>query len=180
MARVTGGVLPRSALLGLALLAPWAWPAAAAHGAGAPAVGASAASPAQNLITGQVTFLYYKDLAAPRKFYGEILGLVPYYETEWVSLFHAVSGATIGLVKMPNSRTGPATKRAVVMVSLVTGDVAGWYQKLKQDPRVHIVKALYDHPAVPIRAFEVEDPAGYPVEFYQWLDPALAKKAQPR
>lgn len=133
---------------------------------------AAATAPSiQDRITGQVTFLYYKDLAAPRKFYGEVLGLTPYFETEWVTLFHTATGATIGLVKAPNSRATPAVKRSVVMVSLVTDDVAGWYRKLKLNGSVRIVKALYDHPAVPIRAFEVEDPAGYPVEFFQWLDP---------
>jgi hypothetical protein len=53
------------------------------------------------------------------------------------------------------------------MVSIVTDDVAGWYAKL--EPRVRIVKPIYDHPQVPIRAFEMEDPGGYAIEFFQWL-----------
>jgi extradiol dioxygenase family protein len=181
MARAIDGVL-RSALLGLACLVPWALPATAADTAGPPAKptirwtastgGATAASAAQTRISGQATFLYYKDLVAPRKFYTEVLGLVPYFETEWVTLYHPVAGATIGLVKEPGSDTSAKIKRSVVMVSLVTDDVAGWYRKLRHRRGVHIVKALYDHPAVPIRAFEIEDPAGYPVEFFQWLDPA--------
>ncbi len=156
---------------------------AAAQGAGAGA-GAAAAGPgtsaatAAGRITGQVTFLYYDDLAAPRKFYGEVLGLVPYLDNDWVTLFHTASGATIGLVKSPNNHAGPATKRAVVMVSLVTDDVEGWYRKLRRNGTVRIVKAPDDHPGVPIRAFEVEDPAGYPVEFFQWLDPGPSKRAR--
>jgi Glyoxalase/Bleomycin resistance protein/Dioxygenase superfamily len=134
--------------------------------------GAGHQAVAEGGLTGQVTFLYYKDLAAPRKFYAEELGLVPYLDTEWVVLFHTASGATLGIVKVPNGHLSASMKRAAVMVSLVTDDVAAWYRKLSQDPNVHIVKALYDHPAVPIRAFEVEDPAGYPIEFFQWLDPA--------
>jgi hypothetical protein len=121
-------------------------------------------------ISGQVTFLYYEDLAAPRKFYGDALGLVPYMENEWVTLFHATSGATIGLVKALNP-TSAATKRSVVMVCLMTEDVAGWYRKLTQDDEARIIKPLYDHPRVAIRAFEVEDPAGYTIEFFQWLVP---------
>jgi hypothetical protein len=115
--------------------------------------------------------MYYEDVAAPRKFYGQTLGLVPYLENEWVTLFHAASGATIGVVKVPNCCQSAATKRSVVMVSLVTDDVAAWYRKLRRDASVRIVKDLYDHPGVPIRAFEMEDPAGYTVEFFQWLDP---------
>jgi hypothetical protein len=122
-------------------------------------------------ISGQVTFLYYEDLAAPRKFYGQTLGLVPYMGNDWVTLFHTASGATIGLVKAQNSCTSAATKRSVVMVSLVTDNVAAWYQKLRCDASVRIVKDPYDHPGVPIRAFEIEDPADYTIEFFQWLDP---------
>lgn len=143
--------------------------------------GATAASPAQARISGQATFLYYKDLAAPRKFYSQVLGLVPYFESEWVTLYRPVAGATLGIVKEPSGGdTSAKIKRSVVMISLVTNDVAAWYGKLRHSRGVHIVKALYDHPAAPIRAFEIEDPAGYTVEFFQWLDPALAKSPQPR
>ena len=142
--------------------APAAPATQAAQGAGQ---GGSAASS----VTDQVTFLYYDDLTAPRKFYGETLGLTPYFETAGASLFHTTPGASIGLVKTPRANGTPAVKRSVVMVSIVTDDVAGWYKKLKQDPHIQIAKELYDHPRVPIRAFEVEDPGGYPIEFFQWL-----------
>jgi catechol 2,3-dioxygenase-like lactoylglutathione lyase family enzyme len=127
------------------------------------------AAPQANRITDQVTFLYYEDLAAARRFYCDTLGFTPYYENEWVSLLHTTTAATIGLVKLEHTNPAISSKRAVVMVSLVTDDAAGWYERLRQDPNVHIVKGLYDHPRVPIRAFELEDPAGYPVEFFQWL-----------
>jgi hypothetical protein len=145
--------------------------AGAASGADA-ATGTGPSAEPQAAITGQVTFMYYADLAAPRRFYGQTLGLAAYFENDWVTLFHTASGATIGLVKAQNSRTSTVVKRSVVMVSLVTDDVAAWYRKLSRDRSVRIVKGLYDHPGVPIRAFEVEDPAGYPVEFFQWIDSA--------
>ena len=116
----------------------------------------------------------------PRKFYGQTLGLVPYLESDWVILFHSASGATIGLVREPKSRASATAKRSVVMVSFVTDDVAAWYRKLRNDASVRIVKPLYDHPGVPIRAFEIEDPAGYPIEFFQWLDPTRARQMRPR
>jgi hypothetical protein len=120
-------------------------------------------------VTNQVTFLYYDDLTAPRRFYSQTLGLTPYFESERVSLFHTTPGATIGLVKAPRIDVKPAVKRSIMMVSIVTDDVAGWYKKLKQDRHIPIAKDLYDHPRVPIRAFEIEDPGGYPIEFFQWL-----------
>lgn len=122
-------------------------------------------------VTAQVTFLYYDDLTAPRKFYSETLGLTPYSEREGkdgVSFYHPTPGTTIGLVKAPRNGVTPASKRSVVLVSFVTDDVASWYKKLKDDPHIHITKDLYDHPRVPIRAFEAEDPGGYSIEFFQW------------
>jgi hypothetical protein len=126
-------------------------------------------------ITDQVTFLHYQDLAAPRKFYGRILGLTPYFESEWVSLYRIAAGAAVGVVKGEQAETTPAVKRTTVMLGIVTDDVAGWYAKLQQDPRVHILKPIYDHPQVAIRAFEIEDPGGYAVEFFQWLVPPQAR-----
>jgi hypothetical protein len=119
-------------------------------------------------VSGQVTFFYYKDLAEPRRFYSELLGAKPYYEKEWVSLFHTVSGATVGLVKTGSDSTA-ANRRAAVMLSIVTEDVAAWHSRLQGNPRFHILKGPYDHPQVPIRAIEMEDPGGYPVEIFQWL-----------
>jgi hypothetical protein len=150
------------------------------------ATGVELSAAPETRISGQVTFMYYPDLAAPRRFYGQTLGLVPYLENDWVTLFRTASGATVGLVKASSSRTSAATKRSVVMVSLVTDDVAAWYRKLSRDGSTRIVKPLYDHPGVPIRAFEIEDPAGYPVEFFQWIhpapgsDPVQAKSVPPR
>jgi len=126
-------------------------------------------------ITDQVTFLYYRDLVTPRKFYGQVLGLAPYFEDEWVSLYRVTAGAALGLVKGEDAETSSSAKRASVMVSIVTDDVEGWYARLREDPRAHIVKPLYDHPQVPIRAFEVEDPGGYTVEFFQWRVPPRAR-----
>lgn len=127
------------------------------------------ASAAVKSVTDQVTFLYYDDLTAPRKFYSETLGLAPYFQRAGVSLYHPTSGSTIGIVKLLRPGITPSVKGAAVMVSIVTDDVAEWYKKLKQDPGIPITKKLYDHPRVPIRAFQVEDPGGYAIEFFQWL-----------
>ena len=116
----------------------------------------------------QVTFLYYADLAAPREFYGKVLGLQAYYDNEWVTLYRVATGAAIGVVKA--SGTGPAAeaKRDALMVSIVTTEVDAWFDRLSRRPGIVIQKPIYDHPAVPIRAFLLQDPGGYSVEFFQW------------
>jgi hypothetical protein len=116
----------------------------------------------------QVTFLYYTDLEAPRRFYGALLGLSPYYETPWVTLYRSAPGATIGIVKRAHDRISADTKRDAVMVSIVTDDVESWYQRLRRGGQIKFEKAIYDHPDVPIRAFLIRDPAGYSVEFFEW------------
>lgn len=116
----------------------------------------------------QATFFYYTDLESPRHFYGSVLGLAPYYETEWVTLYRTSPGATLGLIKAPDDRVPAEAKRDAAMVSLVTLDVDSWYRKLQGAAGITIQKPLYDHPAVPIRAFLIRDPAGYSVEFFEW------------
>lgn len=133
-----------------------------------PSMNTESKSAAAPQVSGQVTFFYYKDLAEPRRFYSELLGVKPYYEKEWVSLFRTASGATVGLVKT-GSDSPAANRRAAVMLSIVTDDIAAWHSRLKGNSRFHILKGPYDHPQVPIRAIEMEDPAGYPVEVFQWL-----------
>lgn len=116
----------------------------------------------------QVTFLYYTDLAAPRRFYGTVLGLTHYYETPWVTLYRTAPGATLGIVKAPDDQVSADAKRDAAMVSLVTSDVESWYRRLQGNAEVKIQKPIYEHPAVPIRAFLIRDPAGYSVEFFEW------------
>jgi len=116
----------------------------------------------------QATFLYYTDLAAPRHFYGKLLGLTHYYETPWVTLYRTATGATLGIVKAPEDQVPADAKRDATMVSLITDDVESWYRRLQGNTEIKIQKPIYDHPAVPIRAFLLRDPGGYSVEFFQW------------
>jgi hypothetical protein len=116
----------------------------------------------------QVTFLYYADLEAPRRFYGRVLGLSPYYETPWVTLYRSAPHATVGIVKRPGDQMTPDAKGDAVMLSIVTDDVASWYQRLKRGGEVAFEREIYDHPQVPIRAFLMRDPAGYSIEVFEW------------
>jgi hypothetical protein len=149
----------------------------AASRAGVPASNAGTDKPATAHLTSaapmvgaqdQVTFLYYTDLEAARRFYGTLLGLSPYYETPWVTLYRSAPGATIGIVRRADDRMPADTKRDAVMVSIVVDDVGSWYDRLSRDGQIKFEKEIYDHPAVPIRAFLIRDPAGYSVEFFEW------------
>ena len=121
-------------------------------------------------VSEQYTMFYYKDLAAPRHFYGEILGLQPTYEDEWVTLYRVVPGALVGVVREGGTAQHPARPENSVMLSIVTSDIDAWNRRLKSFPGVHFIKELYDHDSAPIRALLVTDPGGYTVEMFQWLE----------
>ncbi|MGH8265070.1 MAG: VOC family protein [Steroidobacterales bacterium] len=116
----------------------------------------------------QVTFLYYADLAGPRGFYGGLLGLKSYYETDWVTLYRLSPGASVGLVRSTDPQLTADQKRDAAMVSIVVADVDGTFGSFKGKPGLVVQKAPYDHPSVPIRAFLLRDPGGYSVEFFEW------------
>lgn len=157
----------RACLPALAVAALLSAPAFAAEPV-KPAPAKLAMVAAAHAATDQVTFFYYPDLTAPRAFYGSALGLVSYYDQEWVSLYRTAPGATIGIVKSGKDAVPADMKRDATMVSIVTTDVEGWNQRLKQGGKVKFLKEIYDHPVVPIRAFLLQDPGGYSVEFFQW------------
>ena len=50
-------------------------------------------------ITEQYTMLYYKDIAAARRFYGEILDLEATYNDDWVTLYQVLPVALLGVVQ---------------------------------------------------------------------------------
>ncbi len=120
----------------------------------------------------QYTMLYYKDIAAARNFYGDILGLEATFSDEWVTLYRVVPGALLGVVREGGTAFHPARAENSVMLSLVTEDVDRWHARLRAFPGVRFLKSPYDHEKVPIRAMLVTDPGGYTVEFFQWREPA--------
>ena len=120
-------------------------------------------------ITEQYTMLYYNDMEAPRKFYGGLLGLTSIMEDEWLSLYRLTPASYIGVIKAGEDSWHRVQEKNAVMISIVTDDVDGWYERIRQDSSVTILKAIYDNESVPIRAFLVQDPGGYTVEFFQWV-----------
>lgn len=120
-------------------------------------------------ISEQYTMLYYKDMEAPRKFYGGLLGLTSTMDDEWLSLYQLTPTSFIGVIKEGEDSWHKVQEKNAVMISIVTDDVDGWYERIRQDGSVTILKEIYDNESVPIRAFVMEDPGGYTVEFFQWV-----------
>jgi len=113
---------------------------------------------------------YYKDLAVVAPFYETTLGLTKTFDETWVKIFQLTPSSSIGLVQEGETSFHRAQANNAVMLSIVTEDVDAWYQRLKQDEGIVFLKEIYNNKNVPIRAFLVEDPGGYTVEFFQWLN----------
>jgi predicted enzyme related to lactoylglutathione lyase len=113
---------------------------------------------------------YYKDLALVAPFYEKTLGLIKTFDEGWVKIFQITPTSSIGLVQEGEGSFHRAQADNAVMLSIVTDDVDAWYQRLKQAGDIVFLKEIYNNENVPIRAFLVQDPGGYSIEFFQWID----------
>ncbi len=117
-------------------------------------------------IDSQVVFLYYSDVNEASAFYESTLGLEKTFDEGWVKIYQTSPNAYVGLVdeKMGSHRVSESKP---VMLSIVTSEVDAWYEHLRR-AGVTILSDVADSESVPVRAFLVEDPGGYTVEFFQW------------
>jgi predicted enzyme related to lactoylglutathione lyase len=127
----------------------------------------------------QITFLYTHDLEAASKFYADCLGLEMVLDQGLCRIFRVTESAFLGVCAC---REGRAVAPAGVVVSLVTADVDGWYDRL------HAAGVTIDAPPRYSEKFRVygffaHDPEGYRVEFQSfdrpdWAAPQKAETAE--
>lgn len=122
-------------------------------------------------IASQITFLYYKDLAAAQRFYEEILGLGIVEDQGWAKIYQVNSTAFVGLVDEAHGSLKAQPENAV-MLTFVVDDVSGWYAHL-QNKGVKIRQEYGRSEAIQIDYFFAEDPGGYVLEFQRFLKPEL-------
>ena len=116
----------------------------------------------------QVVMFYYKDLKDADHFYGDTLGLEKTLDEDWVKFYKTSANATVGLVAESDGAWHQAQEKNAVMLSIVTSEVDAWYEMLRQKDGVSFLKEIGD--GGPIRSFLIEDPGGYTVEFFEWLE----------
>lgn len=139
---------------------------ALAVGSGEPA----GCAPPHAALDSQITMFYYRDLDAASRFYGEILGLEKTFDWDWVRFYRTGPSSSVGIVREGSGAWHAAKPDNAVMLSLVTPDVDAWYRRATLHDDVVILKDLADGGG--IRSFLLEDPGGYTVEFFEWLDAA--------
>lgn len=119
-------------------------------------------------VNAQVTFLYYKDLATPEHFYGELLGFEKTFDKGWVKFFRVTEYSYVGLVDEAKGHHKASDAKAV-MVSMETPELEAWYERMKAngaDIVVHFDPAKAADQMV--STFLMRDPGGYSVEFFRF------------
>ncbi|MGI9264685.1 MAG: VOC family protein, partial [Gammaproteobacteria bacterium] len=119
-------------------------------------------------LAAQTTMFYYKDIEPASYFYGELLGLEKTLDLTWVKFYRTGPASNVGLVTEGDGGWHKVQESNAVMLSLVTEEVDAWYEQLKDKDGITFLKEIGD--GGPVRSFLLEDPGGYTVEFYQWLD----------
>ena len=116
----------------------------------------------------QVTFLYATDLARSAEFYGETLGLPLVLDQGACRIFQVSKDGFLGVCQCAD---GSSVKPEGIIVTLVTDDVDGHYQRL-QDRGVVTDGVPKTNEKFNIYHFFLSDPDGYKVEVQRFLDPA--------
>ena len=111
---------------------------------------------------------YYKNIDDATHFYGDVLGLENTLDWTWVRFFRTGPSSTVGLVTEGDGGWHKVQDSNAVMLSLVTDDVDAWHAELSERDDVTILKPLGN--SGPVRSFLMEDPGGYTVEFFQWVE----------
>ncbi len=115
-----------------------------------------------------VTFLYTRDLDKSAAFYGDILGLPLVLDQGACRIFKTSPEGFLGVCRCSERR--PSNPEGVI-VTLVTDDVDGWYERLKAKG-VAFDTAPTENAEYNIYHCFLNDPDGYQIEIQSFRDPA--------
>jgi lactoylglutathione lyase len=115
----------------------------------------------------QITFLYYRDLAAAAAFWERVLGLSLTIDQGWSRIYRIAGAAHVGLVDESRGMQRAADPKPV-QVCIRVPDVEAWHAwaVLQAVPGL---TASRTNAALGIRAFVFHDPEGYQIEVQQAL-----------
>ena len=114
-----------------------------------------------------ITFLYYKDLGAARRFYEEVLGFSVAIDQGWCKIYRVSTDGYVGLVDESRGMH-KANPIKPVQICLRVPDVDAWHAYLKER-RVDGLTAPKSSAELRIRAFVCYDPEGYQIEIQSAL-----------
>lgn len=118
-----------------------------------------------NSFDAQITFCYTRDLDTTAEFYESLLGLPLVLDQGGCRIYRAASGAYLGFCEREE-----AARPEGVILTLVTEDVDGWYERL-HTAGVEFDKAPARNPDYKIYHCFLKDPNGYVIEIQRFEDP---------
>ena len=119
----------------------------------------------------QVTFLYCRDLGASRAFYEDLLGLSLVLDQGGCRIYRIGKDSFLGICQV---REGRSVAPDGVIVTFVTDDVDGWYERLAAKG-VSFEKTPQSYAEFRIYHCFLRDPDGYLLEIQRFDDPAWPK-----
>lgn len=121
-------------------------------------------------ITGGLMFQYYDGLSEAAKFYEETLGFELKLDREWVKIYKYASDCHVGLVDVSMGSHKILDEKSA-RLQLIVEDAQSWWDYIKGKGLKTNKKELVEGKTLNIKAFAVDDPGGYTVEFCEYTTP---------
>ena len=122
----------------------------------------------------QVTFCYTHDLETTTQFYERTLGLELVLDQGSCRIYRVASGGYLGVCERAES-----SRPDGIILTLVTEDVDGWYERLKSRGVVFEKPPTYNEKFRIYHCF-LRDPNGYLIEIQRFDDPAWGTRERGR
>ena len=119
-------------------------------------------------VQANIVWLYFKDVPAAQRFYGELLGLPLMVDQGFAKVYQVSPTSFVGLVDETQGLHRASEAKAVTL-SFVTEQIDEWCQYLV-GKGVKIRNPLASATRHPTRGFVALDPEGYFLEFERFLD----------
>lgn len=115
-----------------------------------------------------MVFFYYSDLEEAIRFYSSALGFKQLYRDDKIALVEIHPNMTLGLISAGAGYHTPPETSAAAMLSLTTPDIEGWYDRVKAQGDIKILRELGT--SARGDSFLIADSQGYTIEFFRWVN----------
>lgn len=146
-----------------------------------PGDGPALDAPSAPGVKGVITLFYYDDLPGAIAFYDRVMRLQKVMQADWCELFELRPGAYLGLVDGASGSQKPiAGLNKGAVISLEVEDLDLCLARMTALGAVLPGVRLERGCAGRTLEFSVQDPGGYRLEFFRWIEPPDGVQPQAR
>ena len=127
------------------------------------------------LVSSQITFLYFKDLAEPSRFFEEVLKFKKVEDQGFARIYQTSGRAFLGIVDEKHGYCRAPSVEKSVLITLVVDDVRAWYDYLKSS-NVRMETEPSFQPKANVECFFFQGPGGYVFEIQKFLNPDVSAR----